>query len=334
MSFKRIKGHDRQIEILKRSCAQDRLPCAYLFAGPEGIGKSFVAKEFAKSINCLDNKANDCCDRCPSCLKIDNGNHPDVHWIPYANIIDSPSPSGGDSIKIENIRQLQKEIYLKPFEARTKIFIINDAQVLTLEASNALLNILEEPPRNSLIILITSKTQLLLPTIISRCQKLKFFSLEKNLLEELLTKEHKLNKTLSHYLAYFYEGKLGKALNLKGVDIITNKNRIIDYFTSARSSFPDIGSDKDKIKEYFNILASWFRDIYFIKIGMPYVQLINGDRKNDLIDAMSRYSLAELDSIFSFISHAFLYLDQNVNPKLLLSNLRIVLNSNREKRIS
>ena len=324
MSFRQIKGQDKQIEILKLVWGENRLPCAYLFTGPAGIGKSMVAKTFAKLINCLDNKSQDSCDSCASCIKIDNGNHPDVHWL-----------SATDSIKIEDIRQLQNDISLRPYEARIKTFIINDAENLTPEAANAFLKILEEPPKNSLIILITSKPQLLPATILSRCQKLKFPPLQKDLLKELLNKEYGLDNVLSHYLAYFCEGRLGDALNLKNKDLLLNKNRIIDYFTlpprsrggfsDSRSNNLDVEFNKNRIKEILGILISWFRDIYFIKIGMPHMQLINIDRKNGLIDSMNLYSLSELDLIFGFIAKSASYLENNINPKLLLSNLRATI---------
>lgn len=330
MSFKQIKGHDKQIQMLKVVWQRSKLPFAYLFTGPEGIGKSFVARTFVKSINCLDNKDGDCCDRCASCRRIDSDSHPDLHWLSVTEASNNSLDVTGDSIKIDQIRQLEKEISLKPYEARIKTFMINDAEKLTLEASNAFLKILEEPPKGSLIILITSKPQLLPATIISRCQKLKFFPLQENLLKELLNKEYKLNNTLSHYLAYFCEGRLGKALNLKDKDTLINKNRIIDYFTSPKSNYSNIEFNKSKLKESFDILISWFRDMYFIKIGMPYIQLINIDRKDELINLINFYSLIELESIFNFISNAYLYLEQNVNPKLLLSNLKIVLSSNRK----
>lgn len=340
MSFQQIKGQDRQIEILKLVWEENRLPCAYLFTGPAGIGKSMVTKEFAKLINCLDNKIGDSCDNCASCVKIDNGNHPDVHWLSAGNFKGDLSETTTDSIKIEDIRRLQNDISLKPYEARIKTFIINDAHNLTLEAANAFLKILEEPPKNSLIILITSHPQLLPATILSRCQKLKFSPLEKDLLEELLNKEYRLDNVLSHYLAYFCEGRLGVALNLKDKDLLLNKNRIIDYFTRpprSRGGFNDprinnldVEFNKNKIKEILGILISWFRDIYFIKIGMPYMQLINIDRENDLVNSMDLYSFSELDSIFGFIARSALYLENNINPKLLLNNLRVTIAANQK----
>ena len=335
MSLRDIKGQDKPIQIIKEYLRQGRLAGSYLFTGPQGVGKSRVAGELAKLINCSDHKNNDSCDRCACCLKIDKGSHPDVHWVSADAYGANPADTDGDSIKIEQVRQLQKDIYLRPYEAKIKTFVINDADKLTLEAANALLKILEEPPPDSLIILVTSKPQLLPETIVSRCKRLKFAALEKDALRETLKDDYGLAPALSHYLAYFCEGRLGMALRLKDKDRLLNKNRIIDYFipplragggyAGYSGGYPDIEFKKHMIAESLDVLASWFRDIYFIKIGMPYTVLINIDRKNDLINAMGRYSPVQLDSIFNFLSDAALYLQQNVNQKLLLNNLRMAL---------
>ena len=256
----------------------------------------------------------DSCDQCASCKRIDNFNHPDVHWVMPESI--------SNSIKIEQIRQLKNDISLRPYEAKKKVFIIDEAHCLTPEAANAFLKVLEEPPLNSLIILITSKPKLIFSTILSRCQKLRFYPLKKNELNEFLFKELKLDAEASHYLAYFCEGRLGKALNLKEGDILREKNMVIDGFVFSNNIHKTKEFDREGFKRDLDILASWFRDIYFLKVGVPFMELINLDRKNELLKVMSRYSFLELDSIINFISNSALYLKQNVNPKLILSNLR------------
>lgn len=328
MSFKDIKGQDKPIRILKSYLKSLTLVGAYLFIGEEGIGKHLVARTLAKAINCLNEK-DDSCDKCLSCLKIDKNEHPDVHFIGRANL---------DAIKIDSIRDLKKDVNLKAYyEVKKKVFIINDAHKLTAEAANALLKILEEPPTDTLIILITAKPALLFKTIISRCKLIKFSPLKRTELKEILKKDYRLQDNLAHFLAYFSEGRIGKALRLKDSDILREKNRIIDEFTQplhARAGFT-IKSEpafqglsiqnKDDIHSYLNILASWFRDIYLIKIGLAPSQLINFDRRGELLRSMKRYTLFDLDDILKSICDSLLYLEQNVNIKLLLSNLRTQL---------
>lgn len=316
MPFKDIKGQDMAIQRIRQFISDGRLAGAYLFIGPEGIGKSLTARALAKALNCLKNN-DDSCDSCISCLKIDKNEHPDIH------IIDAEY----SEIKIEYIRQLQKEINYRPYEGKKKVFIINNAHNLNIEASNAFLKTLEEPPKNSIIILVTDKPGLLAKTILSRCQIIKFSSLKRSELQGLLSREYGLDEKSVHFLAYFSDGSIGKAIRLKDADIFTQKNKIIDQMAVLNKAFADepMAQGRDSMRYNLNILAAWFRDIYLIKVGLPHSELINLDRKDKLIESMGRYTFEDLDRILKFISDSLLYIDQNVNIRLLLSNLRMEL---------
>lgn len=318
MSFQDIKGQDKTIEFLKSYIRQSRLGGGYLFTGPKDIGKKLVARTLAKAVNC-EEKGLDSCDRCNSCLRIDKNEHPDFHLIDINEI--------SDAIKIEYIRQLQREINLKPYEARFKVFIIDHAENLTAEAQNAVLKTLEEPPQHSLIILIASNPKFLFKTIISRCQIFKFNSLPRLRLEQILKENYQLDNNLAHFLAYFSEGRIGEAIILKDTDILREKNRIIDQFVSLRKSALGnlVLQNRQELRGCLNILSGWFRDLYLIKTGMPHSELINIDRKNELLNFMQRYSFSDLDEIINSISDSLSYLEQNVNIKLLLSKLQVSL---------
>lgn len=318
MSFKDIKGQDRAIEIVKERIKQKRLTGAYLFVGPEGVGKKLFAKTMAKVLNC-EEEGIDSCDKCPSCVKIDKEEHCDFHTIAFSSAEDA-----SDAIKIEVIRQLQKNISLRSYEGKKKIFVINDAHKLTEEAANAFLKTLEEPPGDSLIILITSKPQLLFNTIVSRCQSLKFYSLSRPVMNEILRRDYLLESELAHFLSYFSEGRIGYALALKEADVLREKNKIIDeFFLSGKSSPRQLPiTEKKQLQRYLNILTAWFRDIYLIKEGISYSELINLDRKEELLRMAGRYSFSDLSGVFNSISDSLLYLQQNVNIRLLLSNLK------------
>jgi len=317
MPFQDIKGQNKAIGIIRESIRRNRLEGGYIFAGPEAVGKRFAARTLAKAVNCLE-RADDPCDSCPSCRKIDKNEHPDVH------LVTDPQRA---AIKIEQVRQLQKEISLRPYEGKKKVFIIDNAEDLTPEAASALLKILEEPPANSLIILISAKPNLLFKTITSRCKIIKFSNLKRTQLKEILSADYNLDHELAHFLAYFSEGSIGKALSLKEADILRLKNRIIDEFVVQKKTGTDYSSlqNKEYLRQSLNILASWFRDIYMVKVGMPHTELINLDRKGDLLRTMSNFSFMDLDGILNFISSALLYLEQNINVKLLISNLRMEL---------
>lgn len=314
MSFGDIKGQASPIEIIKGYIKQPSSSRSYLFSGPDGIGKRLSAKTLSKALNC-QTQAIDSCDRCSSCLKIEQNQHPDVHLI---------DDSDSNSIKIEDIRTLQKSINLRPYEGRKKVFIIDNAHNLTSEAANALLKILEEPPKDSVLILVSSKIMLLFKTIISRCQILKFYPMERTALEALLKNDYGLNDGQAHFLSFFSEGRLGFALKLKDTDIFKEKNRIIDEFCiGKKSNFNNFAAlDKQEFRDMLNILAAWFRDIYLVKSGLPYRQLINLDRKQDLARAVELYSFLRLDEALNCLSDSLLRLKQNINVKLLLSNLK------------
>ncbi|MDD2927506.1 MAG: DNA polymerase III subunit delta' [Candidatus Omnitrophica bacterium] len=316
MSFSAIKGQDRPVEIIKTYIENARMEGGYLFSGPEGIGKKMAALALAKALNCLEAKT-DACGHCASCLKIENSRHPDVRVI-----------SGGEAqLKIEAIRQLQKDINLKAYEGIFKVYIIDNAHTLSAEAGNCLLKILEEPPQKSLIILVSDKPNLLFKTIISRCKIVKFLPLKREVLEEILKKEYKLDIQFAHFLAYFSEGRLGRALKLKDGGILAKKNNLIDKF--VLSPRPDMESlaqqDKEDVRFSLNLLAAWFRDIYLLKAGLAEQEIINTDRREELTHSARGFSFFDLETIFTNLSAAIACLEKNVNTRLLLFNLRMEL---------
>lgn len=309
MPFGCVKAQEAPIQILKKHIEGNRLEGGYLFSGPEGVGKKLSALVLAKAVNCLELEG-EACDSCASCKKINSFQHPDVRLI-----------NSDSEIKIENVRVLQKEISLRAYEARKKVFIIDDAHKLTVEASNALLKVLEEPPGRSLIILVTDKPGRLLKTVVSRCKVVRFSPVRREVLFEVLKKEHAIDTDRARFLAYFSEGRLGFALRLKEKDILKEKNRLIDgvVFGGANLSL----QKKEELSFGLNILSAWFRDIYMVKIGLAEAEIINFDRQDELARAAGKISFLELNKIVDFISASMKYLEQNINSKLLMQNLRL-----------
>ncbi|HNU75334.1 MAG TPA: DNA polymerase III subunit delta', partial [Deltaproteobacteria bacterium] len=167
--WRNIVGHESLIGTLRTFVLTGKLPHALLFAGPAGVGKTMVAREFFKAVNCLDSPG-DACDACRSCVKMDSGSHPDFIMV---------GPSDNRTvITIEHIRGVISEVSLKPFEARFRFVVIEPAERMNNPAANALLKTLEEPPGATLIVLVTHNPILLLPTIVSRCQVLRFTPLD------------------------------------------------------------------------------------------------------------------------------------------------------------
>ncbi|MCX5712421.1 MAG: DNA polymerase III subunit delta' [Candidatus Omnitrophica bacterium] len=316
MPFKDIKGQKRPIELLQGYLKTGQIPGAFLFCGQEGIGKNLAAINFAQALNCLESNM-DACGNCSSCVKISKKDHPDIHEV---------SAQESEEIKIDQVRELKRSINLRPYEARKKVFIINDAHRLNPESSNALLKVLEEPPGNSLIILITAKPQLLFKTIMSRCQVIRFYPLSRDNLKDILVKDYSVPAKDAHYLSFYCEGRLGSALKLKSADALVFKNSVIDGFIYSGDTSCIDSLAKEERKEIawqINILAGWFRDVYFAKIGMPADSLINLDRQDMIHREAERYSQIEINEIMSTLTRSLGYLERNIGTKLLLSNLRI-----------
>lgn len=316
MSFKEIIGQELPIKILKNLLKEKRLGRSFLFYGPLSVGKFFTAKQFAKSLNCESNLGDDSCDNCITCRSSDNLQYPDLHCLDLSN--------DSDSIKIEQIRSMQNDINLRPYSSNFKVFIINNCQVLTPEAANCLLKVLEEPPSDSVIILITPSLRSLLPTIVSRCQKVKFSSLRRQEVGEFLQRVYKLDKLSSHYLAYYLDGRIGEAISLSKQDFLKDKNIILDKFihnTNPKEA-EELFQDKAQGRKTLSILIAWFRDLMYIKMKLAEEQLINQDRITEIRKEASRYSYRDVISAFNLLTKSFWYLERNINTKLLADNLK------------
>ncbi|MBN3038915.1 MAG: DNA polymerase III subunit delta' [Candidatus Omnitrophica bacterium] len=322
MAFKDIKGQEQAVDFMRRSVNKHRLAHAYLFTGPEGLGKTLFALTLAKFLNCddpvkIEDAVVDCCERCVSCRKINDHNHPDVHWI--------EAGAKAKSISINEIRLMQKDISLKPYEARFKIFVILQAQLMTEEAANSLLKTLEEPPDFCVIALTTAESRDLLPTIQSRCQIIKFYPLEQQRLRKILAEDFAIDPEKTDFLSAQAEGRIGNALNLKDQDVLGGKNRVIDYISKAdrRLSTQTIFElkDKKKLVVQLRFLLNWFRDIVFYKAGMASY-IINVDRYESIKSQARFYTFTQLEQIIESIVRTYRSIEQNVNPKIALEVMR------------
>ena len=316
--LKDIKGQDTAVEFFRSSVNRKRLAHACLFLGLEGLGKTLLAKNLAKFLNC-DNPVKeedvfiDCCDTCITCHKIDDFNHPDVHWVESGR---------SKKISIDDIRLAQKEISLKPYEAKFKIFIILQAEDLTEEAQNSLLKTLEEPPAFSLIILTAANISGLLPTIISRCQIIKFYPFNYERLKETLVVDYKLKANDAQILAAQAEGRIGLALSLREKDALSKKNLLIDRVCQPGRRFysADIFNIKDKkeLSSQMRYLLNWFRDILIFKVGLATANIINADRPEAIKSWAKVLSLEDLEQLLTRIEKTKKVIELNVNPKIAL----------------
>lgn len=311
-------GHDRQWRFLINALTSERVSPAYLFFGPEGIGKKALALQFAKALNCL--KPDEFpCNRCLSCKKVNSGNHPDVSLI----------AAEGQEIKIEQIRDLQRDVRFRPLEGEYKIYIIDDAHQLNEWAANCFLKTLEEPPSFAILILVSAHPYLLPPTILSRCQGLRFSPLSQDVVVHLLV-EKGLPDAEARVLASLSEGSVGRALQLKEQAAMEERQKVLSSVMGQGPLSPEdlfsLSSQwaKGTEESYYYVLKlflSWFRDLLGLKEGLADNRLINQDHLGKLKEWANRYDREKLLSTLEEISRVELALKARVNRQLALEVL-------------
>ena len=248
--FEKIIGNQNAKKELEKVLAINKISHSYLFLGTDGIGKRLFAKEFAKAILC--NKQDEYCNKCKSCIEFDSGNNPD-----YGEIIPD-----GNSIKIDQIREMQRKVLESPIISDRKVYVINDADLMTKEAQNAILKTLEEPPKYVTIILIGSNESNFLSTIVSRCLSIRFSNISKNEIEQYLKEQYGL-ESISENIIEASNGSIGKYESLKENEslyaeidnLICNINNLslIDSFKNANIIYKS-QDEKDNILDYLNII--------------------------------------------------------------------------------
>ena len=263
MIFNNIIGNEKNKELLINIIKENKVSNAYMFIGQDSIGKLLFAKEFAKAILCI-NEATPC-NKCKSCIEFDTSNNPDFSIL---------GPDG-NSIKIEQIRELTKAVYEKPIVSDRKVYIIDNSNLMTKEAQNSLLKTLEEPPEYVTIILISSNENLFLPTIKSRCTKIIFNKLKNEELKQILKEKYNYIN-IPEIVLRIASGSVKRAVELKDKEkeyeniqkVFSNleNTNIIDLINSKEELFKD-KDEVNKILEYINL-------IFFdkIKTNIKYIE--------------------------------------------------------------
>lgn len=309
MLYSQVAGQEEIKASLIKSINNNQVSHCYIFEGPRGMGKFKLALIFAQSLLCL-NFREEPCNICNSCIKANSLNHPDLHII----------NEDEKSIKREDIDDLINSIYKKPYESKRKVYIIKDAHLMTVQAANTFLKTLEEPPRDTVMILLTVNSSLLLPTIVSRCQEVKFRNISKETIISHL-KEFNSDIDAIELAANYSSGNLNKAINIisGNDDILQKREEIIKIFDKIISSDSEIiyelenyfDEQKDNIDTIIEIMIMWIRDVMFVYnnmdtlvINKDYIELLKTHGKNirmnsDIIEFMQNVS----DNIKSNVSY-------------------------------
>jgi DNA polymerase-3 subunit delta' len=323
MSFKDILGHQRPITLLQRAIRNEKVVNSYLFLGNEGIGKKTVALQFAKALNCLEGEAErgDACDHCSSCKKIDHALHPDILLI---------EPEG-QYIKVDQVRQMQRQLAYKPYEGKRRVCILTAADRMAPHIPNTLLKTLEEPPLHTVIILLANNSKFILPTILSRCQSIRFNPLPINIVSKWLMEDKSLNDTEAHLLASLSEGSPGKALEIQEeIRQIPREELLKDWVGLKSLSFEKIGSwvnslpsQRENLLLMLEVAKTLLRDLVMVKILKNGQKLIHSDLLKEMEPMATNWSLSSLLKRMEILHQTTLAIRANANTNLALEAMML-----------
>lgn len=320
MSFGAIFGHQQALENLRAALAKGRLHHAYLFLGPEGVGKRTIALALARALHCPEAN-NDFCGQCVNCKRIGDANHPDVRVIePLA---------GKKEISIQQIRDVEKELNYQSFTGGRKVVIFDPATLMNLSSQNALLKTLEEPPANCLLILIAANGGALLPTLRSRCLKVTFGPLDRAAVADYLQKKKQVPAEAAQFLAALSMGSLGAALKLNDSKLFEKRREWAallgalnkgDY-RGASEAAEKLAGNKDEALKFLEWAETFYRDVLVFAATQSSQEMINLDL---LQQAEPLAGAAKIDHWLALLEQtagAGARIQRNLNRRMVIEDL-------------
>jgi DNA polymerase III subunit delta' len=307
--------HSSILERFRALVKNERLAHAYLFTGPSGVGKVETALAVAGLVNCLDKGAEDC--SCQSCTKVKNGNHPDV-------LVLKRSQDKKEIIIAQVREEVIPKFSMRALEGRVKVLIVEEADLMNAEASNAFLKTLEEPTRHSLIILTTAIPGKLFRTITSRCHEVRFFPFGHARLATHLENEYDVATLEANILAKFSGGSPGRAVELKE-DFLVRKNALLEEFvfrSASEAVLKKFSAEKDSARELCEVLLTFYRDVLMAQTGAGDEAFFHRDRAQDVRRLAARHSVEDIERILAQVVKTMEALKESFNVKIALTLLK------------
>ena len=328
MPFHTIIGHRRLVSLLSRAIARDSLPPALLLAGPAGVGKRRTAVAVAQALNCLQpvttGSGIDACGECASCRRIERGVHPDVIMI---------EPGDTGAIKVEQVRDAIDRAGYRPFEARRRAVIVDEADAMVPAAQNALLKTLEEPPSASVFLLVSSMPDALLATVLSRCPRLRYGVLAPSEVAEALMRDHGYAEADARAAAADADGSIGRALEAQAVDLTdaralaqrlleqtartTDPARRIESAKELTAKKSSSATERDQLAVCLRVMASLLRDLGILASRADASSLANADLQGPLTRLTDAFDSERSMRAFGAVDRALAALERNASPKVV-----------------
>jgi DNA polymerase-3 subunit delta' len=310
-----IAGQASAVALLQRAVALDRLAHAYAFIGPTGVGRGLAALALAQAALCPARG----CGTCAVCRRVAAGQHPDCQVI--APTAPRDNPKGAPMIRIEQVRELERTAALAPFEGNRKVFVLDDAERMTLPTAQALLKTLEEPPPRTHLVLILANPRALPPTVLSRCQRVRFRPLAVADAARVL-EARGVPPAASELLARLTEGRPGLAL---GTDLDALRARREAALALATEPPVRLGvaldgapTDRATVAAYLELYWTWYRDALCLAAGGPAALLVHADQEAALRVLAARMPAPALVAALTRVKAAWVALEGNLNPRLAL----------------
>lgn len=327
-SFKNVVGHKDIIKYIQNAVTEDKVSHAYILNGERGSGKKMLANLFAATLLC-ERKGPDPCNECHSCIQAESGNHPDIIRVVH----EKPG-----SISVDDIReQVNQTVSVKPCQGPYKVYIIPEADLMTVQAQNALLKTIEEPPEYVVILLLTENADLLLPTITSRCVMLKLRNIKDTLIKKYLMEKLEVPDYKADICTAFAQGNMGRAIMLAGSEhfneIREEALQLLKYIHEMEmdeiiEAVNHITTYKLEINDYLDILMVWYRDVLMYKATKDVEKVVFKDQINVIKEQVKKSSYEGIELILESLEKAKTRLKANVNFELTMELLFLTIKEN------
>lgn len=326
--FSEILGHEQIIEHLQNAIQMKKVSHAYILDGEEGAGKMMLARAFAQTLQC-ERGGTEPCGECHSCKQALSGNQPDIITVSH----EKPA-----SIGVEDIRgQLCGDIQIKPYSSPYKIYIVDEAEKMTVQAQNALLKTIEEPPVYGVILLLTTNADAFLPTILSRCVTLKLRPVKSEVIRAYLMEKYQIPDYQADVCTAFARGNVGKAQRLAQSEQFAElKEHLIHLLRHLRDmeiyelteAVRSASEYKAEIGDYLDLMALWFRDVLLFKATRQIEGLVFAEEIGDISAQAQKSSYEGLERILKALEKAKVRLKANVNFELTMELLMLTIKEN------
>ena len=326
--FKDILGHEQIKEHFKNAVETGKVSHAYILSGEAGMGRKSLANAFALSLLCEKGKPEPCM-QCHACRQVLSGNHPDLIYVTH----EKPASIGVDEIR----EQINNTIMIRPYSSYYKIYIVDEAEKMTVQAQNALLKTIEEPPSYAVILLLTENANSLLPTICSRCVMLKLRNIKDQLVKRYLMEQLQVPDYKADVCTAFAQGNIGKAAMLAGSEhfneIKDEAVRLLKNIDTMElgdlvEAVKRISAYKIEITDYLDILMIWYRDVLIYKATMNIDRLIFGEEIDSIRERAKKSSYEGIETILEALEKAKARLRANVNFDLVMELLLLTIKEN------